>query len=144
MGSMLLGADSLWPIFKCFAFVRKWAIKERLHWQIWAWEGPKNTLRKTGRFFKLVNEKPPFHHMEVVYYICHFLIFKLISNVLFMYPPKGLYTKSKLNGTRNYVFNASKSVRLLSLWVQGLPCSFAKFFSKAFVTCQIPLHSKYV
>jgi hypothetical protein len=28
MGGMLLGAGSLWPIFKRFTFVEKWAVKK--------------------------------------------------------------------------------------------------------------------
>ncbi len=83
VGGMLLGAGSLWPIFRRFAFVKKWAVKKWVHSQIWAWEGPKNTLRKIGRFFRLVNEKPPFHHMEVVYYICRFLHSKYVLMISF-------------------------------------------------------------
>jgi hypothetical protein len=31
VGGMLLGVGSLWPIFRHFAFVKKWAVKKRVH-----------------------------------------------------------------------------------------------------------------
>jgi hypothetical protein len=43
VGGMLLGAGSLWPIFRPFTFVKKWAGKKWVHW---GWGGSKKYTKK--------------------------------------------------------------------------------------------------